>query len=436
VLSDAVSADPGPDRKHALPLARRTFAAAGLLYCELEVYDPAPDKTTGLPRVAAGFAVVRPGGAVERKGPLLPIEPLPDRTLAGFVTVPLRGLKAGDYDLVLEIEDKVAGRTLELREPFSLTRPALPTLAFYRDLLQDYVEGRGEDAVATLVTWPTAAVAGLAKRIDSSEGGLARAAAMLHTEAAMALLASRESGDAPAHLEIAREVVERTGRDSDFRRDWLLAVGFQMQARGDHASEALGFFLECEAAFPLAAEAWLAAGTVYEWSAFPDGVGGHRLARATSDLVEQAKSQYGQALVIDPSLAEARLRLGRTLQRSGDPEQAREELSRVVDQSGGGPTEALAHLFLGEILEQRGETEEAVREYRRALDLDPALQQAGLAVAGILWRRGDRSGTVEVLGAALRSGCSVGLPSWLAYHLGLGLRAAPAIDALRRAARS
>ena len=83
-----------------------------------------------------------------------------------------------------------------------------------------------------------------------------------------------------------------------------------------------GFFLECEAAFPLAAEAWLAAGTVYEWSAFPDGLGGQRVARATSDLVEEAKRHYRQALVIDPSLAEARLRLGRTLQRSGEPDEA------------------------------------------------------------------------------------------------------------------
>ena len=209
-----------------------------------------------------------------------------------------------------------------------------------------------------------------------------------------------------------------------------------MQARSDSPTEALRFFLECEAAFPLAAEAWLAAGTVYEWSAFPDGLGGQRVARPMGDLVEEATRQYRQALVIDPSLAEARLRLGRTLQRSGEPDEAREELRRVVDQGGGGPTEALAHLFLGEFLERRGEAAEAVREYRKALEQDPTLQQAGLAVAAILWRGGDRTGAVEILGTALRSGRPVGLPSWLAYHLGLGLRAAPAIDALRRAARS
>ncbi len=436
VLSDAVSADPGPGLQHALPLARRTFAAAGQLYCELEVYDPTPDKTTGLGRVSAGFTVVRPGGEVVRQGPLVPIEPLPDRRLTRLLTVPLRGLKPGDYDLVLRLEDGVSGRTQELREPFALLRPGAPTLAFYQDLLQDYLAGRAEDAVATLLTWSTEAVAGLAKRIDAKDTVLSRAAVMLHTEAALALLAGRDGQQAPAHLEIARALAERTGRDSTFRRDWLLAVGYHMQARGDRASEALVFFLECEAAFPKSAEAWLAAGTVYEFSAFPDGLGGHRVPWATNDLVSEAKRQYREALALDPSLADARVRLGRTLQHAGDTEEAVSELRRALAPGAGGPTEAMAHLFLGEILEKRGEAEEAVSQYRQALEQDPTLQPAGLAVAAMKWREGDRTGTLEALASALRGGCPVGLPSWLAYHLGLGTRAAAAIDALRKAARS
>ena len=210
-----------------------------------------------------------------------------------------------------------------------------------------------------------------------------------------------------------------------------------MQARSDRATEALRFFLECEAAFPLAAEAWLAGGHRLEWSAFPDGLGGQRVARHDGRPGGRGDEAVPPgASSSTPPLAEARLRLGRTLQRSGEPNGASEELRRVVDQGGGGPTEALAHLFLGELLERRGETEEAAGKNRKALEQDSTLQQAGLAVAAILWRGGDRTGAVEVLGAALRGGRPVGLPSWLAYHLGLGLRAAPAIDALRKAARS
>jgi VWFA-related protein len=435
VLSDAVSSDPTEEQPHALPLARRTFPAAGVLYCEFEVYDQNLDGTTPPPRVSAGYALVHPGGAVERQAKPTTIDPRADRRLVRLIAVPLRGLKPGDYDLVLRIDDAVTGQTRELHEPVSLARPARPTLAFYKDLAQDYVDGRGEDAVATLITWPTAVVAGLARRIDPSEGPLSRAAAMLHTEAAMALLAGGEASDAPAHLDVARGILERAGRDSAFRRDWLLALGFQMQARGD-AAEALRFFQECETAFPQAAEAWLGAGTIYEFSAFPDGLGGSRVARAGGDLVGEAKRHYRQALAVDPSLAEARVRLGRVLQRTGEREQALVELERVGKQGGGGPTEALAHFFLGEILEERGQSEEAARQYRTALDQDPNLQPAGLALGEILGRRGDRTGTVEALGKALRSGCPVGPPKWLAYHLGLGVRAAAAIDALRRAVRS
>jgi len=252
----------------------------------------------------------------------------------------------------------------------------------------------------------------------------------------MALLAGGRAVDAPAHLEVARSILEKTGRESAFRRDWLLAVGFHLQARSDRADEALRLFLECEAAFPSTAEAWLAAGSVYEFSAFPDGLGGHRVAGAPSDLAEEAKRHYRAALAIDPSLAEARLRLARTLQRSGDGEKASEELGRVLDLGAGGPSEGLAHLFLGDLLEQRGETEEAAVHYREALELDPTLQPAGIALATILWRRGDRTGTVEVLGTTLGSGGAARIPGWLAYHLGLGTRASSAIDALRKAARS
>jgi tetratricopeptide (TPR) repeat protein len=436
VISDVLSADSGPELQRALPLARRTFAAAGALYCGLEAYGAVLDESTRRPRVSAGFVLVRSGGAAARQGPLTPIEPSSDQKLTHFMSVPLRGVKPGDYELVLQLKDLVTDRTVELREPISLVAPTFPTLAFYRDLLHDYAEGRAEDAVATLIRWPVVAAAGLAKRINASEGMLPRAAAMLHTEAAIALLASRATADAPAHLEIARGVLESTARDSSFRRDWLLAVGFELQARGDRAAEALRFFLECQSAFPLAAEARLAAGTVYEFGAFPDGLGGNGLAQASGDLVKEATRQYREALAIDPSLHEARVRLGRTLQRSGAAEEARAQLTLATKQGAGGATQALAHFFLGELLEERGEGGEAAAQYREALAQDPTLQQAGVALAAILWRAGDRTGTLEALGKALRGGCTVGPPSWLAYHLGLGVRAATAIDALRRAARS
>ena len=195
--SDVLSADSGPELQHALPLARRTFAAAGMLYCELEVYQPTLDVVDG---PSAHLGRLRPGaprGDGRATGAACADRaPCPTASWRSFIAVPMRGLKPGDYDLVLQIEDAVTGRKQELHEPFSLTRPARPSLAFYRDLVQDYTEGRGDDAVATLNTWRTPRSRRRSRATDRfvRGGAPARAAAMLHTEAAIAQLASRETG--------------------------------------------------------------------------------------------------------------------------------------------------------------------------------------------------------------------------------------------------
>ena len=314
---------PAPSSQHALPLARRTFAAAGRLYCELEVYDPTPDETTGLPRVSAGFAVVRPGGAVERQGALVPIEPTADRRLAQMLTVPLRGLKPGDYDLVLRLEDKVAGRTQELREPFSLTRPALPTPAFYRDLLQDYVEGRGEDAVATLRH--------LAHRRRRGPG---------QADRRLRRGPGPRRGHAPhrGRLGPARESRE----PATPRRISRSRAGSSRERDATPTSGGTGSWPWASRCRPGAiarprpsGSSWSARSRFRSrprpgWRRAPStsGAPSPTVWAGSASLARRAtwwrrrRGSTAQALVIDPSLAEARLRLGRTLQRSGEPDEA------------------------------------------------------------------------------------------------------------------
>jgi VWFA-related protein len=435
VVSDAVAPDPKRDALHALPVARRTFLAAGQLYCEFQVYDKNLDRSTGVPRVSAGVSIVQEGGKSLRKGELSAIDPGPERRLERLVTVPLRGLGPGNYELVLQLKDDVTGETQDLREPFSLVRPDRPTAALYEDLLRDYLEGRGEEAVGALLAWRTLDVVELAKKVVAGPGPLARGTVMFHTEAALTLLANAQPTMATAHLDIARGIAERAERETPFRRDWLLAVAFQMQALSQ-GTNALVYFQECQTAFPAVADAWLGAGTVYEFSAFPDGLGGSQVDLRSASLVSEAERQYRQALTLDSSLVEARLHLGRVLQHQGRRDEARTELVKAAESPEGGPNAALALLFLGQMLEQEGHPSEAAERYRAALVKDPTLQQAGLALAGNLGLQGDRVAALEALGSVLNNGCSVGPPKWLLYHLGLGVRASAAIDSLRRAIHS
>jgi VWFA-related protein len=429
VLSDIVRSSEDGDERHATPIARRRFATAGTLYCEFEVYGSVLDKTTGLPRVSRTLSLVGEGGKTKYQIEPTPIVPTIDRELAQFVAIPLRGLEPGNYELILELKDEVFGRTLELREPFSLARPSFPTLDLYRDLLLDYAEGQSDEAIRKLLAWRTADIAAVARQIDPLQSVLRRAAALLHTDAAMRLRLSQPHATA-AHFEIARALLARTEPESAFRRDFLLAVGYRLQVLPD-AAAALRFFTECQEAFPRVATAWLASGTVYEFSAFPDGVGGTRIPGNVEELAHEAEKHYREALSIDPSLAEARLRLGRVLQRLGRQEEAIRELKRLAVERDKPVMAALAHLFLGDLFEQLGRLDQAAAQYRAAVETDPSLQQAGLSLSEILWRRGDRQLAVETLKRALQGGCSIGPSRWLDYHLGSGGQDLNAFEELR-----
>ena len=435
VLSDAVSSAGEGQPQHALPQARRTFPAAGLLYGEIEVYRASADQKSGVPRVSAGYAILRKGGKPEREEALTPLEPTRDHRFARLVTVPLGRLKAGEYEFMLKLKDEVSGETRELREPFTLVRPERITPAVYQDLVQQYVAGRAAEALGELFAWRATDVAELVRELPAADGALVRAAAMLHTEAVLTLRAQAQPARALAHLAIARELLARAERQTPFRRDWLLAVG--ALAQGSQADEeALAIYGECLEAFPSAASAWLASGTVYEYAAFPDGLRGGQLPGKASELSSEAERRYRQALVLDPTLAEAHLRLGRILARTGRNDLALTELTQATQESAEPGVKGLAHLFLGDLRERQGRSDEALAHYRAALEQDPALQQAALAEAALIERRDGRAAAVSALSGRLGGGCALGLPRWLGYHLGPGPRAETMVQELRRLVHS
>jgi VWFA-related protein len=124
VLSDTLEPQaPGQPLRPVVP-ARRTFAEGATLYFQFEVYGSALDPGSGLPRVSSGFALAAGDGSVIARGQPAAIRPTAEGRVARLGVLSLEGKPPGRYDLVLDVHDEVSGRTLEVREPFSIERPA------------------------------------------------------------------------------------------------------------------------------------------------------------------------------------------------------------------------------------------------------------------------------------------------------------------------
>jgi hypothetical protein len=108
---------------HPVLVLRRSFRGDGVLYCEYQVYGAAR-QADAPPRVTAGFEVRRSDGAVVTRVEPTPMRPTSLGKLSRIVVAPLRGAAPGNYELVLQLKDEVAGATLEAREPFTVVDEA------------------------------------------------------------------------------------------------------------------------------------------------------------------------------------------------------------------------------------------------------------------------------------------------------------------------
>jgi VWFA-related protein len=120
VLSDTLEPKvEGAPLRPVVP-ARRAFPSGATLYFQFEVYGSANDPASGLPRVSSGFALRAADGTVVSQGQPAPIRPTPEGRLARLGGVPLKGMPPGRYELVLSLRDDVSGRSMDVREPFSI----------------------------------------------------------------------------------------------------------------------------------------------------------------------------------------------------------------------------------------------------------------------------------------------------------------------------
>ena len=95
-----------------------------MVYASFEVYGAAKEKPTGMPRVTAGYVVRRPDGTVLVSVAPTRINPTSLGKLSRMIGTRLPAEAMGELELVFSLKDEVSGKTLEVREPFTVTPAA------------------------------------------------------------------------------------------------------------------------------------------------------------------------------------------------------------------------------------------------------------------------------------------------------------------------
>ena len=119
ILTDAVQTPPG-GMPSAVLQVRRTFSTTKPLFCRFDVYGPAIDPATHMPRVRAGHVLRRADGTVVSRSEPTEIAPTSLGGLYRLMQIPLTGLVPGEYELELTAKDELSGRQVTSREPFTL----------------------------------------------------------------------------------------------------------------------------------------------------------------------------------------------------------------------------------------------------------------------------------------------------------------------------
>ncbi len=228
------------------------------------------------------------------------------------------------------------------------------------------------------------------------------------------------------HWAFARSLLDAIQPDpaaDPYVRQWYRATSACLQfwreysELGPHLSRAL-------ALFPNDAVLWLDSGTMHEAYAGPEiqsvldahtpsrtdlPTQGHgmietlgtypnlptlRSDRLSSTAMEReladAEDQFRHALDLDPSLVEARIRLGHVIGMRGRHEQAVTELRQAVAASPPPALEFYAQLILGRELQALGQTADARRAATRAIALAPGAESARLLLSELDRDSGDQ----------------------------------------------
>ncbi len=123
ILTDVVQpGEPGAGPR-PVPLSHRRFPAASTLYYVFQVFgaQPGPD---GASRVLTGYRVEALDGTVIGAQAQAELPSGPNGELSQMYSFNVKGMAPGDYLIVLEVNDQVAGQTLEVFDQFQIDMAA------------------------------------------------------------------------------------------------------------------------------------------------------------------------------------------------------------------------------------------------------------------------------------------------------------------------
>lgn len=246
----------------------------------------------------------------------------------------------------------------------------------YVRLLDAYAKSDQAAAGAALATWPERRVKDAVRSLDKlAAREHARAAIMLHTEAAFGEAANQRES---FHVEIARSFITRLDRqDRDFIARWHALVAALYCVRQDplRARQEINRGLAVDGKQP---DVNLAAGALIEYLIAheePNLRGHWSVPKEHEDIIRRQLHQAAQIyrIVLDghPDFLEARLRLGWTLTLNDSLPAAREQLEIVAARATNSDVVYLAHMFLAALQERADHPAEAAREYALARQVAP-----------------------------------------------------------------
>ena len=133
-----------------------------------------------------------------------------------------------------------------------------------------------------------------------------------------------------------------------------------------------------------------------------------------------AEAWFLRALEVDPTFAEARVRLARLQDLAGRHDAALAEIDRALTSNPRGVTAYYAHLFGGRTAQALGRIDDARRHYVDASAVFPQAQSALLAQSQAALLAGDVAGALVVTKQLGERTAPITADPWWSYHFGAG----------------